>query len=245
MVILLNMKYSDMVRKVVQTSTQKGAEMLRFFMSLALVLVFMSAQQAEAYYWEFKEHSSNSSRMRSEITNFISNGYIPVGLTFLQGRLNMLYVNDGSDLPSAWYLGKYAGQGPLKSGIDRKAGQGYTPMGLSYYGGNFYVIFVQGVTPISNWAIITSSLNLRSLKRSISPYVRQGLIPFGMGSTSRQFLTLMVNSPGVKPSAWSIDQYTLSRSAVLQGLERNEASGKVPWGFLHHGGSVFILYLSP
>lgn len=219
--------------------------MLRLFMGLALTLSVLLAQQAQAYYWEFKEHSANRNQVKNEIDNFIANGYIPVGITFLQGRLNVLYVNDGSDLPSAWYLGQYAGQGPLKSGIDQMTAQGYTPMGLSYFRNNFYVMFIKGVTPVNNWAIITSSLSLQSLKREIQPYVRQGLIPFGMGSTSRQFLTLMVNSPGVKPSAWSIDQYALNRSAVLQGLNRNEAQGKVPWGFLHHAGSVYILYLAP
>jgi len=219
--------------------------MARAVVVLVLAVFFLQAQQAGAYLWEFKEHSSNPAQIKNEIDTFIANGYIPVGITFLQGRLNVLYVNDNSDLPSAWYLAEYSGQGQLKSGMDQMAAQGYTPMGLSSNRGFFYVMYVQGIMPISNWAIITSSLSLQSLKQAIQPYVRQGLIPFGMGSTSRQFLTLMVDTPGVKPSAWSIDQYALNRNAVLQGLNRNAAVGKVPWGFLHHAGSVYILYLTP
>lgn len=213
-----------------------------FFVALGLSL---QAFTAHAYYWEFREHSVAPAQIQNEISGFISRGYVPVGLTFLQGRLNILYVNDGNQTTDAWYLGEYGNQNQLQRGLDDMGRQGYTPMGLSYYNSFFYVIYVRTRVPINRWALITSGLSLNSLQREISPYTSSGFIPFGLASTSQQFLTLLVDTNGINASAWTIEEYALNRNAVMQGLNNNEAIGNIPWGFLHHGGRVYILYLTP
>ncbi len=219
--------------------------MKRLISAITVLVLCFYAFSAQAYYWEFKEHGTSPAQIKREIDSFIRNGYMPVGLTFLQGRLNMLYVNDGSLSTNAWHLGEYGSQGQLKNGLNQMTNKGYTPMGLSYNRGFFYVIYIATTTPVKRWAVITSGLNLQSLQREIRPYTSNGYVPFGLGSTATQFLTLLVKTTGIDVSRWSIMEYALNRNVIKNMLNRNAAMGNIPFGFLHHGGRVYLVFLTP
>lgn len=207
-------------------------------------VLFFQVGAAQAFSWQFKAHNPNMQVLEREINAMFASGYVPVGMSFLQGECNILYLNVG-DTPQGWYLEKYADQYQLEQGLNRMANNGYTPMGLSQYRGDFWVIYILDDQPINQWAIITSRLSLQSLKNEIQPYVNQGMLPFGMGSTSQQFLTLLVNSPTMSASEWVIEGYRLDRNVIQQGLDRNINMGRVPWGFLHHAGQIYVVYLRP
>lgn len=210
---------------------------------VALAVLSTTPAKAQMYYWEIFEHSSNENRLQTEVTNFMENGFLPVGISFFRNKLTTFYL--GKDIldASAWRIVPYASAGLLKSGIESMSESGYMPMGLSYTKGMFYVMFIQTSASFSRWAIIPSSLSLKSLKRKIRPYVKDGYIPFGLGSNRGQLLTLLVETDALDVSQYSVEAYPIKRKTIQTSIDRNIENGFKPWGFLHHGSQVFVVYL--
>ena len=209
---------------------------------LCLILA-VSAAPAHARDWEITVHSTNQEQMQSDVSSRMRGGLLPVGLSFIKGSPTILYIRDTILNPTAWLLEPYASTKDLEKGLNDMGTLGYRPTGLSYTGGRYFVFYIKDDIPYASWAVIPSELSLEGLKQAIKPYVSKGFIPYGLGSNNSQFLVLLLETNLPHATSYMLESYPLDEDKASPFIDQRVAQGYKPWGFLHHGSQVFLLYL--
>jgi hypothetical protein len=213
-----------------------GALLLMWMMSLAVY--------GQTVSWEIKLHNSdNGDILEREVSAYVDNGYVPLGITYDNVELYILYVHDPEFAVSAWSIEWYDNRESVRSGITTNMENGYIPTGITYTGDLFYVLYLQTDSSADAWQLIPSGTNLQSVKQEIQPYINQGYVPVGVTLYEEEYWTLLLNIPDTTINYWRLETYDVGTHG--DAINRNIEEGYFPWGVMYFAdtGEIDILYV--
>ncbi len=210
-----------------------------------LIIVFSFDVYAQTISWEIKLHNStNTNILTEEITAYVNNGYVPLGITYDNTELYILYVQDDEFGMQAWSLDWYEDRNELQNSITNQMNQGYIPTGITYTGDLFYVLYIQVESSAEAWRLEPApSTNLKAVQKTIQPYIKQGYLPVGITELENKYWTLLLRIPDTTAQYWSIETYDVGRHA--NPINSKIEQGYVPWGVMYNrnAGEIDILYV--
>lgn len=218
---------------------------IHVFISIFL-MIFMLALSAfgQTISWEIKLHNSeNLNILKQEVTAYINNGYVPLGITYDDAELYILYVHDPDFGVQAWSLEWYDNRNDVQTGITTNMNQGYIPIGITYTGESFYVLYIQISSSASAWQLIPSGTNLSSVQRAIQPYLDQAYLPVGITSLDDEYWVLLLLIPDTTSDYWRLETYEVGTHS--DAVNRNIEQGYIPWGVMYNANAqeIDILYV--
>ena len=211
---------------------------------LSCVLMLSTASFAQEVSWEIKLHNSeNTDIFQREVSAYVDNGYVPLGVTYDGTELYLLYVEDPNFSMSAWSLEWYDNRDSISNGITTNMKNGYIPTGITYTGDLFYVLYVQTDSSADAWQLIPSKTNLQSVQQEIQPYIDQGYVPSGISLYGDEYWTLLLHTPGTTAKYWRLETYEVGTQA--DGINYNIKQGYFPWGLMYNANvsEIDILYV--
>ena len=212
--------------------------------ALLLVLAFAMPVFGQDVYWEIKLHNSdNTDILTREIDAYVDNGYVPLGITYDNVELYILYVYDTDIVVYDWAIEWYDNRNTVQNGITNSMNQGYIPTGITYTGDLFYVLYIQTDSSANAWQLLPSGTNLQSVHNVIQPYVSQGYLPIGVTSLENEYWTLLLRIPDTTANYWRLETYEVGTHA--NPINRNIEKGYIPWGLMYNAdaGEIDILYV--
>ena len=217
----------------------------RFWLGCLLISVGLSMYainvSAQTVSWEIVKHSTDINTLKGEVTEYTNQGYVPVGITYDNVELYILYVQvEGLEI-EAWWLGWYDDRDTIQKGITDKMNEGYVPTGITYTGDKFYVLYVKTKSSATAWQLVPSALNLNAVKQAIQPYIDQGYVPTGISKYGKEYWTLLLETPDTSITKWKIETYVVGKHG--DEINANIEQGYVPWGLEYRGKQIDILYV--
>jgi hypothetical protein len=214
-----------------------------FSLVIGVVLVVTACSAAaQSVYWEIGRHSTDIDLLESEVTTYVNNGYVPLGLTYDNVELYILYIQEWDFGLQAWSIEWYDDRDESQQGITDNMNNGYIPTGITYTGDLFYVLFVKVDSSARAWRLIPSGTNLQAVRREIQPVISQGYVPVGITAYEGEYWTLLLDIPDTTVKYWRIESYELG--AHVDGINRNIGEGYLPWGIIYrHDRGVDLLYV--
>lgn len=211
--------------------------------SLFVILFSLSLSVcAQDISWEIKQHSPDNETLEAEITEYMEEGYVPVGISYDNVELYILYIHDPSVEATAWQIKWYSNQDTLQDGMTENMNDGYVPIGITYTGDLFYVLYIQMESSADAWYLIPSAQNLQAVEKAIQPDVSQGYVPMGIATYRNEYWTLLVRIPGTTIKRWAIETYQVGSHEDL--INAAIEQGYLPWGMTYNAktGLIDILY---
>jgi hypothetical protein len=151
---------------------------------------------SQTMYWEITEHSTDLDILREEISEYIESGLVPVGISYDNMQLHVLYIEAPDLGVDGWYIEWYDTPNGLQNGITDMMNEGYMASGITYTGDLFYVLYIYLDHGATAWQLVPSAKNLNAVQNAIQPYVNQSYLPVGITSLGREYWTLLVQNPG-------------------------------------------------
>ncbi|GAK59434.1 hypothetical protein U27_06419 [Candidatus Vecturithrix granuli] len=212
-------------------------------LSACLFLLILSVNvSAQMLSWEIKQHSNDLDLLKKEVNEYIKNGYVPLGITYDNVELYILYLQERDFGLEGWLIEWYDGRDEIQNGITENMNNGYIPTGITYTGDLFYVLYVKAKSSADAWQLIPSGTNLKAVQRAIQPIIDQGYVPVGITAYQGEYWTLLLLIPDTTVKYWRIESY--ETGAHIEGINRNIEQGYMPWGLIYrHDRGVDILYV--
>jgi hypothetical protein len=206
-----------------------------------LIITFSFNVSAQVISWEIKQHSTDIATLEDEVTAYMNDGYVPLGITYDNVELYILYVHDPDVGAKAWSIEWYETRDDVQNGITSNMNQGYVPMGITYTGELIYVLYLMIESTATAWRLEPSAVDLQSVHDAIQPYVSQGYIPVGITAVEGEYWTLLLLIPDTTVQRWLIETYTVGTHA--DPINSSIEQGYVPWGIMYRDELVDILYV--
>lgn len=144
---------------------------------LLMVLCMSLMLSAQTIGWEIKKHSTHLETLKNEVTAMMQEGFLPLGLTFNNVDLYVLYVNNtGLDVKS-WSINWYDSQSEMQEGLTDSMNQGNLPVGITYTGDKYYLLYIETESPADAWRMQPSGRALDAVQAAIQTYLDRGYIP--------------------------------------------------------------------
>jgi len=206
-----------------------------------LIIVFSFNVFAQTISWEIKQHSTDIDLFENEVTDYVNNGYVPLGITYDNVELYILYVYDPEFGMQAWSVEWYENRTAAQNGITNNMNQGYIATGITYTGDQFYVLYVKVENSATAWRLEPSAIDLQSVHDAIQPYINQGYVPAGITAFEGEYWTLLLEIPDTTIQSWRLESYVVGNHA--DGINLNIEQGYIPWGIMYRDDMIDILYV--
>jgi hypothetical protein len=208
------------------------------FCLLALALMAL----AQTIRWEIKQHSTDIDVLESQVTAYLNQGYVPLGITYDNKELYILYIQDKDLNTEAWMIEWYDNRQAIKDGISDMLKKGYVPTGITYTGDQLYVLYVKMENNVTSWQLEPSGTNLTEVQKIIQPWADKLYVPTGITFWQDQYWTLLLKTPGTTVKGWMIETYDVGKHGDL--INANIRRGYIPWGLEYSGDKrIDILYV--
>jgi hypothetical protein len=173
----------------------------------------------------------------------MENGYVPLGITYDNVELYLLYISDPGFSAQAWSIEWYENRNEVQNGMTDNMNQGYVPVGITYTGDLVYVLYLMMESSVEAWSLIPSAMDLSDVHDAIQPSVRQGYIPVGITAYEGEYWTLLLRIPGTTAEEWMIEVYEVGTHGDY--INANIEQGYLPWGMMYdaENGEIDILYV--
>jgi hypothetical protein len=211
--------------------------------SLFFVVVMFSFNVfAQEVSWEIKQHSTDLETLKQEVTEYVNNGYVPLGITYDGNELYILYVEEPDLGMEAWLIEWYNNKDEIQKGITAKMNQGYMPTGITYSEDVLYVLYVKMTNSATAWQLVPSATNLKAVEKAIQPYVKQGYVPSGIAFYKNEYWTMLLLISNTTVKSWKIESYRVGTHTAQ--INANIEKGYLPWGLEYSGKDrIDILYV--
>ncbi|PIE36369.1 hypothetical protein CSA56_00440 [candidate division KSB3 bacterium] len=74
---------------------------------------------AQLVNWEIKQHSTDLELLEGEVSRYVNNGYVPLGISYDNVELYILYVQDRDLEVEAWLIEWYEDRTEIQNGITK------------------------------------------------------------------------------------------------------------------------------
>lgn len=207
--------------------------------ALIIIACHVSAQEIA---WEIKKHSTDLNKLKTEVSEYTNNGYLPLGITYDDAELYLLYIHMPDSGLEAWLVEWYKDIDEMQKEITSKMNDGYMPRGITYSSDVLYVLYVKLENPATAWQLIPSATNLPAVQKAIQPYVKEGYVPVGIAFFKNEYWTMLLLIPGTSAKSWLIESYKVGTHTA--SINANIKKGYIPWDIEYSGKErIDILYL--
>lgn len=209
-----------------------------FFCLLALALM----ASAQTIRWEIKLQSTDLDTLKTQVTAFLNQGYVPLGITFDNKELYILYIQAGDVDVEAWRIEWYDNRQAVNDGISGFLKKGYVPTGITYTGDQLYVLYLKMENNVTAWRLEPSGTSLSSVRKAVQPWADKLYVPSGITFWQDQYWTLLLKTPGTTAKSWLIESYEVGTHGDL--INDNIRREYIPWGLEYSGDKrIDILYV--
>jgi len=209
-----------------------------FLLFFSFSCIHLSAQNIE---WEIKSHSTRLETLKEEVTANMQRGFVPIGLTYDNVELYILYIKGLGQEVEGWLIEWYNNRDELLEGISGEMNKGYLPTGIAYAGDTIYVLFIHSKNTATSWRIEPSETDLRKVQEKIHPWIDQGYFPMDITSNEGTYVTLLVALERTVIKSWTIERYEVGTHG--DAINANIRQGFIPWGIMYRGDVIDILYV--
>jgi hypothetical protein len=193
--------------------------------------------------WEIKLHSTNLKTLEAEVNGMMRNAFRPMGITYDNRELYILYIQDPDFAVSSWLIEWYSTLDELQKKVTANMRRGLVPMGVTFTGDKFFILYLETESTATHWQLEPSGTDLESVQSAVAPWSAQGYVPVGITFFRDEYWTLMLKIPGTAVKNWLIESYEVGQ----HGESVNEAirRGYLPWGLEYSGDRrIDILYVA-
>lgn len=194
--------------------------------------------------WEIRSYQNSVSQLNKALNQIKSEGYMPVGLSLVNNRMEVFVINSQPFICTNWTLKEYKNTNELSAGISKMIESGYLPTGMTLVENSFNVIFAKTKYTGHGWQIVESDLDHQDVANDIQPHLENGYIPVGISVFAGYYYTLLIQPDDFPVNNYSIRGYDESQSAHLKnGINMEISNGMIPQGYFKQEGIINILYL--
>ena len=195
--------------------------------------------------WAFAEHSFTDENLRVEISQFLQNGYVPVGMeSEPDGTLRVLYaLNTWFDF-SNWAIQEFTNLDNLNAEMTTVLQEGWLPMAMSATDAGLQVLFIETDVQLDAWQIATGPLSVDSALATLESWRNDGYTPWALTlSPDDEVWYLFLETDAVPNRAVLFNGFENSQSAITEGINSDIEEAWYPWGLMRGDETTFVQYL--
>lgn len=193
--------------------------------------------------WEVRKYDINS--IEKACQELTKENKIPVGITLVNNKMDVMVLNNMPFTLSDWKLEKYSNISDINTKVTEIMQFGYIPVGMALADKQYYFLYAKTNYKATAWQIVESELDHQDVANDIQPYLEQNYVPLAVSILAEQwFYTLLVQFESFPATNWSLQGYTgTGSSQMINGINSEISSGFSPMGFLSIGNIANVLYL--
>ena len=195
--------------------------------------------------WAFAEHSFTDENLRVEISQFLQNGYVPVGMeSEPDGTLRVLYaLNTWFDF-SNWAIQEFTNLDNLNAEMTTVLQEGWLPMAMSATDDGLQVLFIETDVQLDAWQIATGPLSVDSALATLESWRNDGYTPWALTLTpDDEVWYLFLQTDAVPNRAALFNGFENSQAAITQGINSDIEEAWYPWGLMRGDRTTYVQYL--
>jgi hypothetical protein len=204
-----------------------------------------STQQREQPAWAFAEHSFTNENLKSEISQFLTNGYVPVGMDVRpDGTLTILYALNTWFEVNNWAIQEFTDLDNLTAELTTVIQEGWVPMAMSATDDSLHTILIQTELDIEEWQIAVGPLSSDSALATLDGWKNDGYTPWAITLTpDDEIWYLFLRQSAIPTESVLFNGFDNNQNAITAGLNRDLQGAWYPWGLMRGDESTFIQYL--
>ena len=204
-----------------------------------------SPQQREQPAWAFAEHSFTNEKLKSEIAQFLSNGYVPVGMDVTpDGTLSILYALNTWFEYNNWAIQEFTNLNNLTAELSTVMNEGWVPMAISATDDSLHVLLLETELDIEEWQIAVGPLSTESALATLDGWKNDGYTPWALTLTpDDEIWYLFLKQSTIPTDAVLFNGFENNQQAITNGLNRDIQDTWYPWGLMRGDQTTFVQYL--
>jgi len=213
--------------------------------SFLLVVLSLIGGNLFGVAWRLERHELGNSQVSSEINDWTTRGYAPMGISLKDSALYVFYYKSKALKFRTWTMRHYYSISELQDKLSDQIDEGYIPTGLTIKNKKIFISFIKTKNNVRAWRLVWSAEDtLESFKASVRPWLAKNYIPSGISFYNGRFYTLMLKIPDTKFTKWKILR-DVAKSGVLKKtvdkmlFEQNWT----PWAFSYRESETYTIYL--
>ena len=195
--------------------------------------------------WAFAEHSFTDENLRVEISQFLQNGYVPVGMeSEPDGTLRVLYALNTWFEFSNWAIQEFTNLENLNAEMTTVLQEGWLPMAMSATDDGLQVLFIETDVELDAWQIATGPLSVDSALATLESWRNDGYTPWALTLTpDDEVWYLFLETDAVPNRAVLFNGFENSQAAITEGINSDIEEAWYPWGLMRGDETTFVQYL--
>ena len=221
--------------------------MKKLFISLTLILGLFGAVasvSAEQIAWQIIGHDLSRDKLKVDIARNANRGFVPMGISFYDQKLFVLYLHGEGLEIQGWNLEWYLDSDELAEGLNRNIEDGYNPSGIADAGDLFFVMYIKTTGDTLNWDFVQTPIKLDRYSILLQPSLAKVFIPVGITEMYGEYWTLVIqNKGGGHAKMTQLEKFPSDNDSINKGVINKVTEGMLPWGLMYNGDSVTILFV--
>gem|GEM_PF-3882553 len=206
----------------------------------------VSAQRILIRVWDLQLHSNNTEEAIDQISAWLEEGFLPVGLEYEPGRPVMVAYTQNLNVPiSEVTLVTLENLDNLGVEMATILQNGLVPMGMARHDEGLTLLLVRTPIPIRNWGLVTVPFNLVDIEQEIDRREAQGYAAWAISDYEDEAWILFLQESESAPSRTaSIQSYLFDADNYVPGIDSATARLLTPWGITTNPENLYMLYTS-
>lgn len=233
-----------------ETSTTRLSRARAFVIAVTVVTVIaiapVSAQRILIRVWDLQPHSANTEEAIDQISAWLEEGYLPVGLEYEPGRPVMVLYTQNLNVPIS-EVTLYTVENLENLGVEMATilRDGLVPMGMARHDEGLTLLLVRTPIPIRNWGLVTVPFNLVDIEREIDRREEQGYAAWAVSDYEDEaWLLFLQESEGAPPRSASVQSYLFNSDNYIPGIDSATSQLLAPWGITANPENLYVMYTS-
>lgn len=217
---------------------------LVFVALLVLPVASLTADRVLIRVWDLQLHSSDIGVAIEEISEWVQEGYLPVGLEWAPGRPILVAYTQNINAPitevSLYTIGDMEQLGPEMSRILR---EGLVPMGMARHEDGLTLLLVRTTIPIRNWGLVTVPFNLVAIESEIDRREAQGYSAWALSDYEAEaWLLFLQEAPNAPRRIATVQSYLFDADSYISGIDSATSNRLIPWGITSTPEELYVQY---
>lgn len=204
-----------------------------------------TTEEREQPAWAFAEHSFTNEQLRTEISQFLQNGYVPVGMeSEADGTLRVLYALNTWFEFSNWAIQEFTDLENLNAEMTAVLQEGWLPMAMSATDDGLQVLFIETDVELDAWQIAVGPLSVDSALATLESWRNDGYTPWALTlSPDDEVWYLFLQTDVVPNRAALFNGFENAQSAITEGINSDIQNAWYPWGLMRGDRTTYVQYL--
>lgn len=213
---------------------------------LSVALSPVAAQRILIRVWDLQVHSNDTDEAIDEISAWVEEGYLPVGLAYEPGRPVMVaYTQNINARISEVSLYTVEDLDRLGEEMSSILQSGLVPMGIARHDEGITFLLVRTAIPIRNWGLVTVPFNLVSIESEIDRREAQGYSAWGLSNYEDEaWILFLQETEGAPRRTATVQSYLLDADNYVPGIDSATSRFLMPWGITTTPENLYMMYTS-